>query len=69
MAKTQRVTVDILSEEEFDKIPSDVIEEHMERLELAENFDEFIALLEEIGIRVTKEEVDDECAGPNDTIH
>lgn len=72
MART-KITVDMPTEEEFEKLFENVsdedFEEHLEALGSVATLDELLELLEEIGLTITEEELDDNAPGPNDTIH
>lgn len=75
MAKPKNfsITVEMLSEEDFENLFADLTEEEfeakLEELDNVETIDEFIDVLKSVGMTVTEEEICEESPGPNDTIH
>lgn len=71
--KNFSITVEMPSEEEFEKLFADFTEEEfeakLEELDNVETMDEFLDVLRSVGMTVTEEEICEESPGPNDTIH
>jgi DNA polymerase III alpha subunit (gram-positive type) len=70
MTKVKGITIELPSEEEFDKMLEEDFEEHLSALDNVESVEELVKVLKDFGITVIDEdEADDELPGPNDTIH
>jgi hypothetical protein len=70
MTKVKGITIELPSEEEFDKMSEEDFEEHLSALDNVESVEELVKVLKDFGITVIDEdEADDELPGPNDTIH
>ena len=70
MAKVKGITIELPTEEEYEKMSKEDFEEHLMALDNVQSVEELVQVLKDFGINVIDEEnADNELPGPNDTIH
>ncbi len=70
MAKVKGITIELPTEEEYEKMSEEDFEEHLMALDNVQSVEELVRVLKDFGIKVIDEEnADDELPGPDDTIH